>query len=158
MFVVLELFDSITFIYEGDLPPPGTLHVILGDEKRKLPVKGYGTIKYQMYEKVTRQFSYHILDIGDMTLVSIKQHSQFQGDYFHYRNNQATLPFPSFLFPKLIWEVGAIVMKPSRDALNFDESKAILLNSSLATTAHLIQKNKICVCSFMSVFWNFKKK
>ena len=78
--------------------------------------------------------------LGDVTLVSIWQHSQVQGNYFHSESNQAILVFPSYLISLAnLDEVGAIVMKSENEKLDFNKTNAILSNNKLSKTATLME-------------------
>ena len=137
-----ELFNSLTYVYDDDTPPPNTPHVVLGDDSTVYPIKGYGTICYRICGKVVRQFCYYVPKMGNITLLSVKQHSQYQGHYVHSENNTVTLAFPSFLLSLANDnEMHAIVTKSSSDKLDYDESKALLSNSPLQHTTKLISNN-----------------
>ena len=138
---VPELFDSIQYFYKGDIPPPKTPHVVLGDDTTVYPIKGYGTIKYNIGGKIVRQFSYFVPQLGNITLLSVKQHSQYQGNYVHSEDNTVTLAYPSFLLSLANdTEMHAIVTKTSSTQLDYDESKAILSTTPINHTTMLITK------------------
>ena len=145
MTAVLDLFDSITYFYDSETLPPGTPHVILADDGTKHLIKGYGTILYKLCGKNVWQFCYYIPALGNTILISICQHSQYQGNYFHSENNQAIVTFPEFtvsLSNRV--EIGAIVTKLQVSSIiHYGERNSILSNTKLTTTSTLISTSKL---------------
>ncbi len=90
----LALFDSITMFDSSSTSPQP--HVLLGDETTKLPIAGYGFMHYKMGQYVLRRKALYVPALGPTSLLSIKQHMQHIGNYFHAENNTATLAFPTF--------------------------------------------------------------
>ena len=139
---ILELFDTITYFYESDKPPSNTPHVMLGDDKTLHPIKGYGTITYTLCGKTIRQFCYYVPDLGKTTLISVKQHAQYQGNYFTCIDNKAILAFPTFVLSlSNMKEICAIITTAKHPSLDYDETKAIYSKGTRETTTSLIPEN-----------------
>ena len=139
MTAIEDLFDSITYFYKGSTPSPNTPHVLLGNSKTTLPIKGYGTIRIQLCGKVIKLYSYFVPNLGDVTLISSKQHTQYQGNYIHKESNSAMLAFPSFVVSLATDnEIHAIITKPVKSTNDYNETKSILTSQPPTQTAHLI--------------------
>ena len=144
MTAALDLFDSITYLYDGNSPPSGTPHVLLADDGTSHPIKGYGTITYQLCGRNVKQFCYYVPDLGSTTLISICQHSQYQGHYFLSHENSTILAFPKFIIDLANdTEISAIITKPKTNILHYDETKEILANKKLIKTAKLLPNNMV---------------
>ena len=80
-------------IFEDIFPLHGSHSVTLGDDKTKLPIKGYGMMNYLLAGQRIRRPGLYVPDLGT-TLLSIKQHMQYKGCYFLAQNNTVILAFP----------------------------------------------------------------
>ena len=88
-----DLFESITYYDTNNKYQP---QVMLGDEETFHPIVGYGYMNYSLNGHRIRRRGLYIPGLGNTTLLSIKQHMQYKGNYFHAENNVASLAFPTF--------------------------------------------------------------
>ena len=85
-----ELFEEI-------IPLDQKNTVTLGDDKTQLSIHGYGWINFMINAKRIRTVAYYVPDLGT-TLLSIKHHSKFVGNYFHSENNTSIFAYPNAVF------------------------------------------------------------
>jgi hypothetical protein len=117
-------FKSITeFSHEYPLP-----QALMGDDMTSLNIEGYGWMNITIHGKNIRVLGYYVPKLG-VTLLSVKQHTKYQGCYFHAVNKQAVLAFPSFvLYPSTQDEI-QVLFKPntqdSSSTSHFDQHSAI---------------------------------
>ena len=122
-----DLFDNITYFCKGSTLPPNNPHVLLGDGQTALPIQGYSTMRMQLCGKILKLYAYYVPQLGDITLISSKQHSQYQGNYIHKENNTTLLAFPSFLISLATNnKIHAIVTKPTKTSNDYNKTKSIL--------------------------------
>jgi hypothetical protein len=141
-----DLFESITYYPEDSNNLP---HVMLGDEQTYHPVRGYGWINYFAQGHRIRQLALYVPALGNTTLISVKQHTQWQGTYFHAESDEATLAFPSNQLSVHTDDEMYIYITPAgtaTDKLMFDEESAIPILTSSSTqqrkhTLNLISKH-----------------
>jgi hypothetical protein len=86
------LFESITEYNQRDSDIP---KVMLGDESTFHPVKGYGCVNYTLKGHRIRHQALYIPALGKTSLLSVKQHVQWKGNYFHAESNSAVIAFPN---------------------------------------------------------------
>jgi hypothetical protein len=91
----LSLFESITYYNDGHDSPT----VMLGNDSTHLNIKGYGILSFTIGKHTIRTSGLYIPELGDTTLLSVKQHMKYKGNYFHAENNNAMLAFPTFTIP-----------------------------------------------------------
>ena len=69
----------------------------MGDDKTVYYIKGHGVMDYTSQGKRIIQHGYYIPELGDIVLVSVKQHRKYTGCYFHSGNKNTTLAYPTLL-------------------------------------------------------------
>ena len=74
--ILKELFEDIVYFPENDLPA-----VLMGDDKTKLEVKGYGYMSFSIHGHKVLHLALYLPWLGT-TLISVKQHMQNMGCYF----------------------------------------------------------------------------
>ena len=75
---------------------------------------------------------YYVPNLGT-TLISVRQHIQYKGCYFHAENNECVLAFPSFISTTVIGDEITLPISPSKnspDPIDFDEQTAELCKPS----------------------------
>ena len=79
--------------------------------------------------------------------MSVKQHTQYKGNYVHCEDNAALVAFPSFVLSLANnKEMHAIIRANPKGPIHYDESKAILSNTPLQHTTNLIHPSiKQCI-------------
>ena len=120
-----SLFESITY-YET---PP---QVMLGDETTFHPIEGYGWINFLTGDKRIRLRALFIPGLGKTTLLSIKQHMKWKGNFFHAEANQAILAFPTFVINLTTKHEIELQLSPAsklHNNIDFDEYKAIAIKT-----------------------------
>ena len=86
--------------FEYILPVSNDKQVLLGDDSTRLQIKGYGMLNVHLNGARIRQIGYYVPELGT-TLLSIKHHMKFKGNYFHAEDNTVTLAYPkTLLYPK----------------------------------------------------------
>jgi deoxyuridine 5'-triphosphate nucleotidohydrolase len=136
----LSLFESITYYDINDSQPT----VTLGDESTHLRIKGYGLMSYSLGGYKIRSQGLYIPDLGDTTLLSVKQHMRYNGNYFHAESNNAMLAFPSFTIPlSTINEIETTISPVSTNQYDFDELTATESTASAETNSIHLVSNKI---------------
>jgi deoxyuridine 5'-triphosphate nucleotidohydrolase len=134
-----ELFEEITYFSDTKHAQP---QVMLGDENTYHPVSGYGWINYIIDGHRVRQPALYIPALGNTTLISVKQHMKWEGNYFHAENNQATIAYPTFQVSLHTRHEIAAYILPVRDQsmpIDFNEATAIPTPSSSTPTAKSIK-------------------
>lgn len=121
---VKSAFESITkFDHTQPLP-----QALMGDDMTSLNIEGYGWLNITIHGKNIRVLGYYVPKLG-VTLLSVKQHSKYQGCYFHAENNEAVLAFPSFvLHPSTNDEIQVMFRTNNKNhssTLHFDQHSAI---------------------------------
>jgi hypothetical protein len=86
------LFESITEYNHMDSDIP---KVMLDDESTFHLVKGYEYINYTLKGHRIRHQALYIPALGKTSLLSVKQHVQWKGNYFHAESNSAVIAFPN---------------------------------------------------------------
>ena len=84
-------------LFEEIIPLDSSHKVTLGDDVTKLSINGYGWMNFTINNKRIRTIAYYVPDLGT-TLLSIKHHSKFRGNYFHTENNTAVLAYATDVF------------------------------------------------------------
>ena len=84
-------------LFEEIIPLDSSHEVTLGDDVTKLSIHGYGWMNFTINNKRIRTIAYYVPDLGT-TLLSIKHHSKFRGNYFHTENNTAVLAYAKDVF------------------------------------------------------------
>jgi hypothetical protein len=72
-----SLFESVTFFPTTDQP-----HTLMGDDTTTIPITGYGIMSFKLHGKSIRIPGYYVPLLG-ATLLSVKQHIQYEGCMFH---------------------------------------------------------------------------
>ena len=103
------------------------MQVLLGDDSTRLQIKGYGMLNVHLNGARIRQIGYYVPELGT-TLLSIKHHMKFKGNYFHAKNNTVTLAYPTtILYPKcsneFILKITPAVTSTKEYTFNKDEAK-----------------------------------
>jgi dUTP pyrophosphatase len=117
---IKELFEDITYY----TTPP---QVMLGDEKTFYPILGYGWMRFTTNNKTIRVRALYVPGLGPTTLLSIKQHMKWHGNYFHAEKNSAILAYPSFILQLTVGHEIELPLTPLKDHNNkydFDEKSA----------------------------------
>ena len=136
---LLHMFQSITY-YDPNHRP----EVTLGDNSTCCEIHGYGYIVIQLKTFTIRLLALYVPALGDTTLLSIKQHMQWRGAYFHARNHQATLAFPSFAINMFVHDEIECPVTPAPTTEHFDFDEATAIPSPINTTTstcRLIKQN-----------------
>ena len=115
-----QLFTSI-----HEYPSPPNRFVKLGDGKTKIPIRGIGTIQYEVNNKIIILHNTLFVPDLDVSLYSIKQHMSIQGCYEHSENGICTIAYPIFSFQanidhEITFEVNQPALPPNRPS--FDNS------------------------------------
>ena len=84
-----EAFNSLTPV-KGNT---GHLLIVQQGDGSYLNIEGYRQVTEK---KIIHTMAYFVPDLG-CSLFSIRQHAQYQGCYFHAKNNKCTLAFPTFM-------------------------------------------------------------
>ena len=132
-----ELFE-----YTVPLSTPRT--AILGDNKTQLAVTKYGPMNYTMNGHRIRKMGYLVPELGT-TLLSIKHHMKYRGNYFHAENNQAVMAFPSAVIDINIHPEMQVNISPATTSnlpYTFDETNAILNTPTKRRKYSIIDKSK----------------
>jgi hypothetical protein len=96
-------FDTITYYDQTD---PSTPSVQLGDESTNIPIMGYGIASYSIQGKTIRKRALFVPGLNTTALISVKQHMQNAGCYFHAEAQNTVLAFPTFLIaPRVAKEI-----------------------------------------------------
>ena len=122
-----KFFQYITYYDVTSNEPYPT--VILGDDTTEHPIAGYGWMDYTIKNKQIRQVGFYIPTLGDVTLLSIRQHMRYKGCYFHAEDNTATLAYPSFTIDLRIDPEIETNVSPTTNTsipIAYDESTATL--------------------------------
>ena len=118
MIPLKSYFESITYYDQSDSTTPS---VMLGDEITLVPIIGYGLAKYSINNKTIRKGALYVPALGATALLSVKQHMENKGCYFHAESQKTTLAFPTFLIiPRVDKEID-VYLQPSSAPLDFDE-------------------------------------
>ena len=136
---LLHLFQSITY-YD----PHHRSEVTLGDNSTCCQIYGYGYITVQLKSYTIRLLALYVPALGDTTLLSIKQHMQWRGAFFHAENHQATLAFPTFSINMFVHNEIEHPLEPSTRTGNFDFDEAHAIPSTINTstsTCRLVKQN-----------------
>ena len=115
-------------LFEYTVPLADPTFVILGDNKTKLRITGYGPMNYTMLGHRIRKMGFYVPTLGT-TLLAIKSHMKYKGNYFHAENNTAVLAFSKAIIPIDTTPEMQINIIPARDSTGsylFDEYNAIL--------------------------------
>ena len=118
-------------LFEYIVPLSKPRFAILGDDKTKLRVTHYGPMNYTMKGFRVRKMGYLVPKLGT-TLLSIKQHTKYKGNYFHAENNSAVIAFPDAIIDIDMNPEMKINITPATDSelpYTFDEQNAILSTS-----------------------------
>ena len=136
-----ELFEEI-------IPLAHDNYVTLGDDSTKLQINGYGWINFTINNKRIRTVAYYVPALGT-TLLSIKHHSKFIGNYFHSENNTSLLAYPNAVFVPESTSEMILQIAPAKNLTSpyvFDEEKAELVSSKLQNeyvqSIHLLNQAK----------------
>ena len=127
-----DLFFNITS-YNGPNP-----YVTLGNGKTKCPIKGIGSIEFEITSGQKLRF-HNVIFVPDLdvSLFSIKQHMQYEGCYEHSQNNKCYIAFPNMIIKaQNNNEIEFEVLPPSTDHTVqpiFDEATAIVYNNKTTT-------------------------
>jgi deoxyuridine 5'-triphosphate nucleotidohydrolase len=125
---ISSLFESISFYNPTDSNIP---KVMLGDESTFHPVKGYGFVNYTLNGNRIRHQALYIPALGKTSLLSVKQHVQWRGNYFHAEANSATIAFPTATIDFDVNDEIESIIQPSshsNQAYTFDEETAVPCN------------------------------
>ncbi len=139
------LFESITYFDKSSSAPQPT--VTLGDDTTEHPILGYGWLSYNMQGKSIRQVGLYIPALGDITLISIRQHMRYRGCYFHAEDNTATLAYPSFTIqlntePEIEVNITPVSL-PSSQPRDYDESTASICTTTTNKTTLRLMSTSI---------------
>ena len=132
-------FKSITY-YDTDHLPDLTL----GDNETTCQIHGYGYIRVKMGSYTLQLLALFVPDLQDTLLVSIKQHMQYEGNYFHAENHTVILAYSNFCIDLYVHDEIEIPIAPSStdSAIDFDEQTATpTLSSSNSKFLHLVKQN-----------------
>jgi hypothetical protein len=142
-----ELFESITHFADTDHTQP---KVMLGDENTFHPVSGYGWINYMIGNRRVCQPALYIPALGQTTLISVKQHMKWKGNFFHAENNQATIAYPTFQVDLDTKHELSTFIRPVHDStikIEFNEARAIPISTksspstkTIRMVSHLVPK------------------
>jgi deoxyuridine 5'-triphosphate nucleotidohydrolase len=118
------IFESITtFPIDHNQP-----QAVMGNDSTSLPIAGYGMMNKIIHNKKIRIMGYYVPDLG-VTLLSVKQHSKYQGCYFHAQSNEAMLAYPSFIIhPSTTNEIEVLFKSGKTDdskPIDFDQQRAL---------------------------------
>jgi dUTP pyrophosphatase len=120
---------------------------MLGDETTFHPVCGYGWINYFIGGHQFCQLALYVPALGKTTLLSVKQHMCWQGDYFHAEDNEAILAFPNCQIQFDITPEISIPIHPAAHSTShyaFDEAAAVpipSLNNHVQQSIDLVSKH-----------------
>jgi dUTP pyrophosphatase len=120
-----SLFESIT-----PFPVQHRPMAMMGDDSTTIPIHGYGIMSYTIHGHSIRTPGYYVLLLG-ATLLSVKQHIQFNGCMFHAEAQNTFLSYPTFdIYPTISDEIFVLLRpfqaKPN-DTYNFDSQTAELV-------------------------------
>ena len=113
-----EYFDTLTYYDQSDDSTPS---VMLGDETTLVPVIGYGLAKYSINGKTIRKRALYVPALGKTALLSVNQHMQNQGCYFHAEAHNTILAFPTFMITPNVAKEIDVQLHISTEELDFDE-------------------------------------
>ena len=137
-----ELFENITY-YDPNHRP----EVTLGDNASTCHIHGYGYMSFQIDKYFVRLLALYIPDLGSTSLLSIKQHMQWTGTFFHAEGNEATLAFPTFSINMFVRDEIEYPIQPLSQqppSYDFDESEAVLTTyTNTVRSCKLIKQNII---------------
>jgi deoxyuridine 5'-triphosphate nucleotidohydrolase len=126
-------FESITYYDPTDASTPS---VMLGDETTLVPIVGYGLAKYSINNKTIRKRALYVPALGATALLSVKQHMENKGCYFHAESQKTTLAFPTFLITPSVDKEIDVILQPSTASLDFDELKTQQVSTKQKSTEH----------------------
>jgi hypothetical protein len=86
-----SLFEEITYYKSTNVKDQP--QVLLGDDSTYHPVEGYGWVNYLLARKRIWHQALFIPTLGATSLLSVRQHMQWKGNYFHVEANTASLAF-----------------------------------------------------------------
>jgi hypothetical protein len=127
-------FETLTYYDQTDESTPS---VMLGDESTMVPVVGYGLAKYTIHNKTIRKRALYVPDLGNTALISVHQHMQNKGCYFHAQAQQTTLAFPTFIItPRVAKEIDITLTPSTSTVLDFDELDTPQVSINQQSTEH----------------------
>ena len=91
-----SLFQSINYYYTNT-PTAETPTVVMGDDQTTHFIKGHGVMDYIINGKRIKKYGFLVPNLGDVMLLSVKDHSSYKGCYFYSGNDTTVLAFPSFV-------------------------------------------------------------
>ncbi len=121
---IKELFEDISYFGNDDSYPTAEL----GDEKTAVKIRGYGPMTINMHGKKIRMMGLYIPELGETTLLSVRQHIESKGCYFHASAGATDLVYPNFIIhPRTEHEIDVLIRPyhvQDDKTLDFDEFTA----------------------------------
>ena len=122
--------------FEYILPLESGKEVVLGDDKTKLKIEGYGMMNILLNNNRVRIMAYYVPTLGT-TLLSIKQHMRYKGNFFHAENNSVVLAYKKqILYPNCKNEF-TLKIQPA-----INTTKSYIFDENVAQTIHATPKGK----------------
>ena len=137
----LSLFETLSKYGEKDLKEEQPC-VLMGDDTTTVPIVGYGIIKFSLCNKTVRMPCLYVPSLGT-TLLSMKQHMQNKGCYFHAEAGKTVLAFPTFLIhPSVDKEIEVGLSPSSSNNIEFDALTAEKLTTHQRQHSENFQEEK----------------